>query len=61
VNVGSVGQPRDDDPQACYVLYDFQQRLLIHRRVPYDITRARARFKKAGLPTHNAARLAKGQ
>jgi len=60
VNVGSVGQPRDDDPRACYVLYDFDQRLLIHRRVPYDIARARARFKKAGLPAHNAARLAKG-
>jgi diadenosine tetraphosphatase ApaH/serine/threonine PP2A family protein phosphatase len=60
VNVGSVGQPRDDDPRACYVLYDFEQRQLIHRRVAYDIPRAQARFKKAGLPAHNAARLAKG-
>ena len=61
VNVGSVGQPRDDDPQACYVLYDFEQRLLIHRRVPYDIARARARFQKAGLPEPNASRILKGQ
>ena len=61
VNVGSVGQPRDDDPRACYVLYDFEQRQLIHRRVPYNISRAQARFKNAGLPAHNAARLAKGQ
>ena len=60
VNVGSVGQPRDDDPRACYVLYDFERRLLIYRRVAYDISRAQARFKKAGLPAHNAARLAKG-
>jgi diadenosine tetraphosphatase ApaH/serine/threonine PP2A family protein phosphatase len=60
VNVGSVGQPRDDDPRACYVLYDFEQRLLICRRVPYDIAHAKARFEKAGLPAHNAARLAKG-
>ena len=60
VNVGSVGQPRDDDPRACYVLYDFEQRLLIHRRVPYNIPRAQARFEKAGLPAHNASRLAKG-
>ena len=60
VNVGSVGQPRDDDPRACYVLYDFEQRLLIHRRVPYDIPRAQARFKKAHLPAWNAERLAKG-
>lgn len=60
VNVGSVGQPRDDDPRACYVLYDFEQRLLIYRRVAYDIPCAQARFKKAGLPAHNAFRLAKG-
>ena len=56
----SFGQPRDDDPRACYVLYDFERRLLIYRRVAYDIPRAQARFKKAGLPAHNAARLAKG-
>jgi diadenosine tetraphosphatase ApaH/serine/threonine PP2A family protein phosphatase len=60
VNVGSVGQPRDDDPRACYVLYDFEQRLLIHRRVPYDIARAKARFEKAGLPARNGSRIAKG-
>ena len=61
VNVGSVGQPRDDDPRASYFLYDFEQRLLIHRRVPYDIARAQARFKKAGLPVRNGSRIAKGQ
>lgn len=61
VNVGSVGQPRDDDPRACYALYDFEQRLLVHRRVPYDIARARARFKKAGLPARNSERLVKGE
>jgi diadenosine tetraphosphatase ApaH/serine/threonine PP2A family protein phosphatase len=60
VNVGSVGQPRDEDPRASYVLYDFEQQRLIHRRVPYDISRAKARFKKAGLPERNATRLAKG-
>jgi diadenosine tetraphosphatase ApaH/serine/threonine PP2A family protein phosphatase len=61
VNVGSVGQPRDEDPRACYALYDFEQRLLVHRRVPYDIARARARFKKAGLPARNSERLVKGE
>jgi diadenosine tetraphosphatase ApaH/serine/threonine PP2A family protein phosphatase len=34
VNVGSVGQPRDDDPRACYVLYD--GRTARFRRVDYD-------------------------
>ena len=61
VNVGSVGQPRDDDPRASYMLYDYEQRILLHRRVPYDIARAQARFKKAGLPVRNAKRIAKGQ
>ncbi len=61
INVGSVGQPRDEDPRACYVLYDFEQRLLIHRRVPYNIERAQTRIEKAGLPTRNAKRLALGR
>lgn len=61
VNVGSVGQPRDGDPRASYALYDYEQRLLLMRRVPYDIGKAQARFKKAGLPAHNASRLAKGE
>jgi diadenosine tetraphosphatase ApaH/serine/threonine PP2A family protein phosphatase len=61
VNVGSVGQPRDKDPRASYVLYDFEQRILIHRRVLYDIAGAQSRFKKAGLPAENANRIRKGQ
>jgi hypothetical protein len=43
------------------MLYDYEQHLLLHRRVPYDIARAQSRFKKAGLPAHNAKRIAKGQ
>jgi diadenosine tetraphosphatase ApaH/serine/threonine PP2A family protein phosphatase len=61
VNVGSVGQPRDDDPRASYALYDYEERILLMRRVKYDIKRAQARFKKAGLPAHNGSRLAKGE
>jgi len=61
VNVGSVGQPRDNNPCASYVLYDYEQRILLMRRVSYDIKKAQARFKKAGLPAHNASRLLKGE
>jgi len=61
VNVGSVGQPRDGDVRASYALYDYEQHILLMRRVEYDIKRAQARFKKAGLPAHNAARLAKAE
>ena len=61
INVGSVGQPRDGDPRAAYALYDFENRLLLHRRVDYDIPQAQARFKDAGLPARNALRLKKGR
>ena len=61
VNVGSVGQSRDGDPRASYALYDYEQNLLLMRRVKYDIGKAQARFKKAGLPAHNGTRLAQGE
>jgi diadenosine tetraphosphatase ApaH/serine/threonine PP2A family protein phosphatase len=37
INVGSVGQPRDGDPRACYVILDDEQDMLTFRRVEYDI------------------------
>jgi len=61
VNVGSVGQSRDGDPRASYALYDYEQNLLLMRRVAYDVKKAQARFRKAGLPAHNATRLAKAE
>jgi len=61
VNVGSVGQSRDGDARASYALYDYDQSLLLLRRVGYDIAKAQARFKKAGLPASSASRLAKGK
>ena len=41
VNVGSVGQPRDRDPRAAFVVYDSQERRLEMRRVDYAIARSR--------------------
>ena len=61
VNVGSVGQSRDGDPRASYALYDYEQGLLLMRRVKYDIKKAQSRFMKACLPVHNSKRLAKGE
>ena len=43
INVGSVGQPRDNDPRACYVVFDGKN--ITHRRVEYDVDRTIARFK----------------
>ncbi len=57
VNVGSVGQPRDLDPRASYVVLDTEQRKLFMRRVEYDIEAAAERIAAAGLPATNAQRL----
>lgn len=60
INVGSVGQPRDDDPRASYVLYDPAKHILMPRRVAYSIPKAQKRFTKAGLPEFNSLRLETG-
>lgn len=45
VNIGSVGQPRDNNPQGCYVIHDNQAETITFRRVSYDIPQAQERFK----------------
>ena len=60
INVGSVGQPRDGDPRASYVIYDTASRTVRFRRVEYDIAAAQARIREAGLPERLAERLAAG-
>jgi len=50
VNVGSVGQPRDRDPRAAYLLIDTEARTWEHCRVEYSIDDAAARIKDAALP-----------
>ena len=60
INVGSVGQPRDGDPQAAYGLYDEGERKFLLKRVPYDIPSAQEKIIRAGLPTSLAHRLAEG-
>ena len=61
INVGSVGQPRDGDPRAAYVLYDPATRMVHFRRLEYDIAAAQARIREAGLPERLAQRLEVGQ
>lgn len=46
VNVGSVGQPRDGDPRACYVILD--EELVIFRRLDYDVEKTRKKIH--GIP-----------
>jgi len=61
VNVGSVGQPRDGNPRACYVIYDLKAKELEFRRIPYDIATAQAKIRKIGLPERLAKRLEQGR
>ena len=60
INVGSVGQPRDGDPRASYVLYDPLSRVVRFRRLAYDVAAAQARIRAAGLPERLAQRLEVG-
>lgn len=50
INVGSVGQPRDGDPAARYLLLDTDRRSYRRRRVDYPIARTQQRMRAAGLP-----------
>ncbi len=57
VNVGSVGQPRDRDPRACYAVWDHGAQRLTYVRVPYDIDSAASKIMAAGLDEKFAKRL----
>lgn len=59
VNVGSVGQPRDRDTRACYVLVDDDH--VRWRRVEYDVAATVARIRELGLPGPLADRLEVGK
>jgi len=61
VNAGSVGQPRDGDPRAAYVIYDDQKRTVSLHRVTYDIRATQAKIRSAGLPEKDAVRLSAGR
>ncbi|MFC6721580.1 metallophosphoesterase family protein [Halobacteriaceae archaeon SHR40] len=58
VNPGSVGQPRDGDPDAAYAIVDLDELTVDLRRVSYDIERVQQRIRDAGIAEHNAERLA---
>jgi diadenosine tetraphosphatase ApaH/serine/threonine PP2A family protein phosphatase len=60
VNVGSVGQPRDRNPEACYTIYDREAGKIDIQRVEYDIERAQEEIRKQGLPIELAERLVYG-
>ncbi len=61
VNVGSIGQPRDGNPKAAYVVYDMDDNSIELRRLDYDIATAQSKILAAGLPERLAERLAVGK
>lgn len=60
INDGSVGQPRDRNPKACYVVYDTTTKKVELRRVAYDYAITQEKILAAGLPPYLANRLAFG-
>jgi len=61
VNPGSVGQPRDENPDAAFAIYDTVKRRVTLHRVPYDIETAARKISDAGLPAPLADRLHVGK
>jgi predicted phosphodiesterase len=61
LNPGSVGQPRDGDPRAAYLLVDLDRMFAAFRRVEYPVEQTQAELREHGLPESLAERLAHGQ
>jgi diadenosine tetraphosphatase ApaH/serine/threonine PP2A family protein phosphatase len=60
LNPGSVGQPRDGDARAAWLLLDLDARRAVFRRTPYAVGRTQEEIRERGLPEALAARLAFG-
>jgi predicted phosphodiesterase len=60
VNPGSVGQPRDGDPRASYVILDLDKLTVEHRRVEYPIEQTQAKMMEHDLPLRLVLRLKYG-
>ena len=61
INVGSVGQPRDNDPRASYVIYDADEISISYHRVEYDFKITQAKMCKAEMPSMLIDRLEVGR
>jgi predicted phosphodiesterase len=61
INIGSVGQPRDRNPDSSYGILDTEEMLFSLHRIPYDIPKAQAKMKKIKMPDFLVNRLAEGR
>lgn len=60
INAGSIGQPRDRDPRASYVIYDAASERIEVRRVSYPVGKTQERMSAAGIPDFLIDRLGAG-
>jgi diadenosine tetraphosphatase ApaH/serine/threonine PP2A family protein phosphatase len=61
INVGSVGQPRDGNKDACYLVADTDSHSFEYRRLPYNVLKVQEKMRKAQLPEFLITRLANGK
>jgi diadenosine tetraphosphatase ApaH/serine/threonine PP2A family protein phosphatase len=61
INDGSVGQPRDGNPDASFVIYDTTKMTIEFKRVSYDISTTQEKMRREGLPDYLIERLAYGR
>ena len=61
INVGSVGQPRDGNPDSCIAFYDTEARHIRLQRVPYAVEKVQERMVRVGLHPFLVERLAYGR
>jgi diadenosine tetraphosphatase ApaH/serine/threonine PP2A family protein phosphatase len=60
LNPGSVGQPRDGNPEASFAILDLDEGTVEWRRTAYDVASVQAAMRSAGLPGSLASRLSAG-
>jgi diadenosine tetraphosphatase ApaH/serine/threonine PP2A family protein phosphatase len=60
INPGSVGQPRDANPDAAYAILDVDTNIWEHRRIPYDVSAVQKRMRTTGMPERLVTRLEHG-
>lgn len=60
INPGSVGQPRDSNPDAAYAVLDVEAGIFEHRRIPYPIQVTQERMRNHGMPERLVTRLEHG-
>jgi predicted phosphodiesterase len=60
INPGSVGQPRDQNPDAAYAILDTEKHTFEHRRIPYNIAEVQQRMRDYNLPERSITRLEHG-